>query len=57
MCITYVHLYVLTAQPETEEYSTLDHGLEKGGTLPTKAPFSDSEYGKLDQVHTHTHIH
>ena len=53
------YIIVLTTQPEAEEYSTLDHGLGKGGTLPTKtaAPSSDSEYGKLDQVHTHAHIH
>ena len=59
MCTTYIHVIVLTTQPGTEEYSTLDHGLGKGGTLPTgvAAPSSDSEYGKLDQVYIYTLMH
>ena len=46
------YIILLTTQPEAEEYSTLDHGLGKGGTLPTKTapPSSGSEYGKLNRV-------
>ena len=53
---TYTHK---TQKKEDQHYGKLDHGVKKQSTLPTSVvpPPSDSEYGKLDRVHTCVHAY